>query len=103
MNSFKIFKYDLISFLTYTLLVIFGIVNIYSSTYNESFTTIFDYTTIVGKQLVFLLVCIVAFFLIIFTKKEFFDSITPFLYFISVILLLSLFIFGAERGGAKYW
>ena len=103
MNSFNIFKYDLISFFTYTLLVTFGIVNIYSSTYNESFTTIFDYTTIVGKQLVFFFACIVAFFIIIFTKKEFFDTITPFLYFISVILLCSLFIFGAERGGAKSW
>jgi rod shape determining protein RodA len=103
MNSLNIFKYDLISFFTYTLLVTFGIVNIYSSTHDESFTTIFDYSTIVGKQLIFLLACIVAFFLIIFTKKKFFDSITPFLYFISVILLSSLFIFGVERGGAKSW
>ena len=103
MNSLNIFKYDLISFFTYTLLVTFGIVNIYSSTYNESFTTIFDFTTIVGKQLIFLLACIVTFFLIIFTKNKFFDSITPVLYFISIILLFSLFIFGSERGGAKSW
>ena len=103
MNSLNIFKYDLISFFTYTLLVTFGIVNIYSATYNESFTTVIDYTSIVGKQLIFLLACIVAFFLIIFTKNEFFDSISTVLYFISIILLLSLFIFGSERGGAKSW
>ena len=103
MNSLNIFKYDLISFFTYTLLVIFGIVNIYSTTYNESFTTVIDYTSIVGKQLIFLLACIVAFFLIIFTKNKFFDSISTVLYFISIILLLSLFIFGSERGGAKSW
>ena len=103
MNSLNIFKYDLISFFTYTLLVTFGIVNIYSSTYNESFTTVIDYTSIVGKQLIFLLACIVAFFLIIFTKSKFFDSISTVLYFISIILLLSLFIFGSERGGAKSW
>ena len=103
MNSLNIFKYDLISFFTYTLLVTFGIVNIYSATYNESFTTVIDYTSIVGKQLIFLLACIVAFFLIIFTKSKFFDSISTVLYFISIILLLSLFIFGSERGGAKSW
>ena len=103
MNSLNIFKYDLISFFTYTLLVTFGIVNIYSATYNESFTTVLDYTSIVGKQLIFLLACIVAFFLIIFTKSKFFDSISTVLYFISIILLLSLFIFGSERGGAKSW
>ena len=103
MNSLNIFKYDLISFFTYILLVTFGIVNIYSATYNESFTTVIDYTSIVGKQLIFLLACIVAFFLIIFTKSKFFDSISTVLYFISIILLLSLFIFGSERGGAKSW
>ena len=103
MNSLNIFKYDLISFFTYTLLVTFGIVNIYSATYNESFTTVIDYTSIVGKQLIFLLACIVAFFLIIFTKNKFFDSISTVLYFISIILLLSLFLFGSERGGAKSW
>ena len=103
MNSLNIFKYDLISFFTYTLLVTFGIINIYSATYNESFTTVIDYTSIVGKQLIFLLACIVAFFLIIFTKNKFFDSISIVLYFISIILLLSLFIFGSERGGAKSW
>lgn len=103
MNSLNIFKYDLISFFTYILLVTFGIVNIYSATYNESFTTVIDYTSIVGKQLIFLLACIVAFFLIIFTKNKFFDSISTVLYFISIILLLSLFIFGSERGGAKSW
>ena len=103
MNSLNIFKYDLISFFTYTLLVTFGIINIYSATYNESFTTVIDYTSIVGKQLIFLLACIVAFFLIIFTKSKFFDSISTVLYFISIILLLSLFIFGSERGGAKSW
>ena len=103
MNSLNIFKYDLISFFTYTLLVTFGIVNIYSATYNESFSTVIDYTSIVGKQLIFLLACIVAFFLIIFTKNKFFDSISTVLYFISIILLLSLFIFGSERGGAKSW
>ena len=103
MNSLNIFKYDLISFFTYTLLVTFGIINIYSATYNESFTTVIDYTSIVGKQLIFLLACIVAFFLIIFTKNKFFDSISSVLYFISIILLLSLFIFGSERGGAKSW
>ena len=50
----KIFKYDLVSLLAYTFLVFFGIVNVYSSSYTESFTSIFDYSTLVGKQLIFL-------------------------------------------------
>jgi len=103
MNRLNILKYDLISILSYCLLVTFGIINIYSSSFNESFTSIFDNSTIVGKQLIFLIASSVTFIIIIFTKTNFFDRIALLLYFVSILLLLSLFIFGVERGGAKSW
>jgi rod shape determining protein RodA len=103
MNSFNILKYDLISIISYCLLVTFGIVNIYSSTFSESFISIFDSSTAVGKQIIFLIVSSITFIIIIFTKSNFFDRVSPLLYFTSIILLLSLFIFGVERGGAKSW
>jgi rod shape determining protein RodA len=83
--------------------VTFGIINIHSSSFNESFTSIFDSSTIVGKQIIFLIISSVTFVIIIFTKNNVFDRISPLLYFASIILLLSLFIFGVERGGAKSW
>lgn len=85
------------------MLVIFGIINIYSSSYSDSFTSIFDYTTLVGKQLIFLVACIVSFITIIFSKNKFFDNIALLLYITSILLLISLFFFGVERGGAKSW
>ena len=103
MNSLNILKYDLISILSYCLLVTFGIINIYSSSFNESFTSIFDSSTIVGKQIIFLITSSVTFIIIIFTKTNFFDRIALLLYFGSILLLLSLFLFGVERGGAKSW
>lgn len=103
MNSLNILKYDLISILSYCLLVTFGIINIYSSSFNESFTSIFDSSTIVGKQIIFLIASSVTFIIIIFTKTNFFDRIALLLYFASILLLLSLFLFGVERGGAKSW
>ena len=103
MNSLNILKYDLISILSYCLLVTFGIINIYSSNFNESFTSIFDSSTIVGKQIIFLIASSVTFIIIIFTKTNFFDRIALLLYFASILLLLSLFLFGVERGGAKSW
>ena len=103
MNRLNILKYDLISILSYCLLVTFGIINIYSSSFNESFTSIFDNSTIVGKQLIFLIASSVTFIIIIFTKTNFFDRIALLLYFGSILLLLSLFLFGVERGGAKSW
>ncbi len=99
----RILKYDLISLVTYTLLIIFGIINIYSSSYSDSFTSIFDYTTLVGKQLIFLVISFITALIIIFTKYKFFDNIAPTVYFLSLILLISLFFFGVERGGAKSW
>ena len=99
----KIFKYDLISLLTYTFLVIFGIVNVYSSSYTESFTSIFDYSTLVGKQLIFLGISTLTLIFILFTNHKFFDNIASSFYFLSLILLVSLFFFGVERGGAKSW
>ena len=99
----RILKYDLTSLVTYTLLIIFGIINIYSSSYSDSFTSIFDYTTLVGKQLIFLVLSFIAALIIIFTKHKFFDNIAPTVYFLSLILLISLFFFGVERGGAKSW
>jgi rod shape determining protein RodA len=83
--------------------VTIGIVNIYSSTFSESFISIFDSSTVVGKQIIFLIVSSITFIIIIFTKSNFFDRVSPLLYFTSIILLLSLFIFGVERGGAKSW
>ena len=99
----KIFKYDLISLLAYTFLVIFGIVNVYSSSYTESFTSIFDYSTLVGKQLIFLGISTLTLIFILFTNHKFFDNIASSFYFLSLILLVSLFFFGVERGGAKSW
>ena len=99
----RILKYDLISLITYALLVTFGIINVYSSSYTESFTSIFDYSTLVGKQLIFLFVSLIAALIIIFTKSKFFDNIAPIVYFLSLVLLISLFFFGVERGGAKSW
>ena len=99
----RILKYDLISLTTYAILVTFGIINVYSSSYTELFTSIFDYTTLVGKQLIFLAISLIAALIIIFTKSKFFDNITSIAYFLSLILLISLFFFGVERGGAKSW
>ena len=84
-------------------MVIFGIINIYSSSYSDSFTSIFDYTTLVGKQLIFLVACIVSFITIIFSNNKFFDNIALLLYITSILLLISLFLFGVESGGATSW
>ena len=103
MNRLSILKYDTVSIALYVGLVSFGIINIYSSSFNESFTNLFDVGSIVGKQVIFFFLSLIAFIFILFTKSKFIDNSTSIVYFLSIILLVGLFIFGVERGGAKSW
>jgi rod shape determining protein RodA len=103
MNRLSVLKYDVVSIALYIGLVSFGIINIYSSSFNESFTNLFNVGSIVGKQVIFFFLSLIAFIFILFTKSKFIDNSTSIVYFLSIILLVGLFIFGVERGGAKSW
>ncbi len=103
MNRLSILKYDLVSIALYIGLVSFGIINIYSSSFNGSYTSLFDLSSIVGKQVIFFFLSLVVFIFILFTRNKFFDNSASVVYFLSIILLLGLFVFGVERGGARSW
>ena len=103
MNRLSILKYDLVSIALYIGLVSFGIINIYSSSFSESSTSLFDLSSIVGKQVIFFFLSLVVFIFILFTRNKFFDNSASIVYFLSIILLLGLFVFGVERGGARSW
>ena len=103
MNRLSILKYDLVSIALYIGLVSFGIINIYSSSFNGSSTSLFDLSSIVGKQVIFFFLSLVVFIFILFSRNKFFDNSASIVYFLSIILLLGLFVFGVERGGAKSW
>ena len=103
MNRLSVLKYDTVSIALYVGLVSFGIINIYSSSFNESLTNLFDISSIVGKQVIFFFLSLIAFIFILFIKSKIINNSTSIIYFLSIILLIGLFIFGVERGGAKSW
>jgi len=103
MNRLSILKYDLVSITLYIGLVSFGIINIYSSSFNGSSISLFDLSSIVGKQVIFFFLSLVVFIFILFTRNKFFDNSASIVYLLSIILLLGLFVFGVERGGARSW
>ena len=103
MNRLNILKYDLVSIALYIGLVSFGIINIYSSSFNGSSISLFDLSSIVGKQVIFFFLSLVVFIFILFVRNKFFDNSASIVYFLSIILLLGLFVFGVERGGARSW
>ena len=103
MNRLSILKYDLVSIALYIGLVLFGIINIYSSSFNGSSISFLDLSSIVGKQVIFFFLSIIVFIFILFTRNKFFDNSASIVYLLSIILLLGLFVFGVERGGARSW
>jgi len=96
-------KYDLISLSIYIIIALFGIVNIFSSNYNENLSSFLDLSYPVGKQVIFFSVSIVLLFLILFTRHKFLYDNSFLFYIISILLLVGLFFFGIKAGGARSW
>ena len=94
---------DSISVLLYALLVLFGIVNIYASQFNDDTSFALDISSRYGKQILFAGVSAFVAFIIVIIDWKFFYSLT-YLFYISVVLLLIGVLFqGAITGGASSW
>ena len=93
MNKHFILRIDWITLLIYFLLVLFGMLNIYSISYDNSELSFIDIKNSVGKQFWFFIFCIFAGIPIMFLKPNFFDNISFISYILSLILLVGLFIY----------
>lgn len=96
-------RIDWLTILLYVLLVGIGWINIYSSTYSENTTSIFDFSQLYGKQLFFIAVSIIAIIIILALETSFFERFSSILYIISLVSLLGLFVFGKTVAGATSW
>ena len=103
MNNSILYRLDWWLILIYSLLIAFGIVNIYSATFNNTSTGIFDMSQPVGKQMFFLIVSLFSGILILSVNSKFFEQFAFIAYFLSIFLLIGLFIFGKTVSGATSW
>jgi len=103
MNKIFSLKYDLISLSIYIIIVLFGLVNIFSSNYNENLTSFLDLSFPIGKQVVYFSISLVLLFMILFTRSKFLHDNSFLFYIISIILLIGLFFLGIKVGGARSW
>ena len=86
----------------YLVLVFIGWLNVYAALYNENYA-LFDFSQKYGRQLIWILIAIViAIFILLFNWK-FFDGFAYMLYFLSILSLIGVLIFGIEVNGAKSW
>jgi rod shape determining protein RodA len=103
MNNSIFLRLDWLSLLLYLSLAVFGIVNIYSATYVEGQTDLFNLETPAGKQSLFFLLGLIGGGLILFLNIKIFDHLSTPFYFLMILLLVSLFFFGKTISGARSW
>ena len=100
-NIFK--RIDWLTIIFYLLLVGIGWLNIYSSTFTDTNASIFDFSQLYGKQLLFIFLSLISIIIILALESGFYERFSSVLYIISMILLLGLFVFGKTIAGATSW
>ncbi len=96
-------RIDWLTVLFYLMLVLIGWLNIYSSTFTEAEPSIFNFSTLHGKQLFFIGASVVAIIVILALEASFFERFSSVFYTISIVLLVGLFLFGKTIAGATSW
>ncbi len=84
-------------------LVLMGWANIYAAVYNEEASSIFDMSQKYGKQLLWIGTSVVLIALILLTDARLFQTLAYPIYFISILSLVGVLIFGKEIAGARSW
>lgn len=94
---------DGLSVLLYSILVLFGIINIYASQYNDDSTFMIDLSSRYGKQIFFSGISFFVGFIILIVDWKFFYSMTYIFYSLITLLLIGVLFQGAITGGASSW
>lgn len=95
---------DWITIVTYLVLILFGWLNIYASTYEaELAISIFDLGSNSGKQLLFIGLCIPIIISIMILDFRFFDGGAWVFYAISIITLIAVLLLARDINGASSW
>ncbi|MEC7646128.1 MAG: rod shape-determining protein RodA [Bacteroidota bacterium] len=94
---------DKTSIIFYILLVLFGLINIYASQYNDDMSLVLDLNSRYGKQLLFIGVSFFIGFLTLIIDWKFFYSLAYLFYAGIILLLISVLFKGGATSGATSW
>ena len=103
MTKSIVLRMDWLSLIIYLLLVIFGIINIYSTTLSEVTVSLFDMNSPAGKQFWIFIFSLIFLPIILFINSNFFEHLSLIFYILSILSLLGLFFFGQKISGATSW
>ncbi|MGB1039865.1 MAG: rod shape-determining protein RodA [Flavobacteriales bacterium] len=94
---------DLQLFGLYIILVLLGIISIYSTTFDENYSSIFSLNKSYGKQIMWFGISVGIGIFILLLEIDFIRKYIEVFYGITITLLILVLIVGTERGGAKAW
>ncbi|GGG90699.1 rod shape-determining protein RodA [Polaribacter pacificus] len=94
---------DWILVLLYMILVGFGWTNIYAATVSDTSGELLDFSTRYGKQLLWILLCIPLIIVILFFNSKFYERFASVIYFIGLLFLAGVLLFGKKINGATSW
>lgn len=87
----------------YLILVFFGWLNIYAAVYNDTHSSILDFSQSYGKQMVWILSALLLALFIIVIDSKFYTTFAFVFYGIIVLLLFVVLFAGKEISGSKSW
>jgi rod shape determining protein RodA len=87
----------------YGVLVVLGLLNIYSTNYDPEAKTWLSFATDPGRQLIWMGICAVLCVVILNIEGEFFIRFSVITYLSVLLLLVLVLLVGSERNGAKAW
>jgi len=99
----KYFKFDWITIILFLLLVAFGWLNILSASHIGETVDYLDFSQPYGKQLIFIFLTLGLIVILLAIDAKFYERFSSIIYFISMLSLVGLFVFGKNVNGATSW
>ena len=96
-------RIDWLSIFLFLILTALGWVSIYSSTFSDEHTSIFDFSQLYGKQFFFIGLSLVVAIAIMLVESNFYERFGSIFYIGTMVLLLGLFVLGKTIAGATSW
>jgi rod shape determining protein RodA len=97
-----IYNIDPLLVIIYLVLVIFGLMTIYSASYNEAFPSLFSFDKEYGKQVIWIVVSLLLGLAVLNLDKDFFIKYSFVLYAVVFLLLIGV-LFTRPINGARSW
>jgi rod shape determining protein RodA len=94
---------DWLTVFLYLALVVYGWLSIYSASFDDPNTPMFDLSQRYGKQVLWIALALVLAVAILIIDAKFFSTFAYWIYFMVILLLIGVLIFGKTVAGSKSW